>query len=179
MSFFKNLFAPKTSELKKQIKELREITETFKELTLGKAKTLKELEEAQLKIHDTLHYFNHEEFYCKCGREHEQQIVDPLFVKKLDTAREIAGIPFVINSGYRCVKHNREVGGVEHSSHLRGLAADISTKTLRHRFLIVDALLKVGFSRIGVATDYIHADIDETKDDNIIWTYSKSASDLI
>lgn len=174
MSFFKNLFARKpssVSDLKDQIKELREITETLKQVSLSR--------QAKPELHETIEHFNYDEFFCKCGREHDQQLVDSHLVKLLDTAREIAGIPFVINSGYRCLKHNREVGGIEHSSHLRGLAADIKAKTLRHRYLIIDALLKAGFSRIGVATDYIHADIDETKDDNIIWTYFKSISNLV
>lgn len=46
-------------------------------------------------------------------------------VDMLDLARGIAGIPFVINSGYRSVEKNDEVGGVEGSSHIKGFAADI------------------------------------------------------
>ena len=44
--------------------------------------------------------------------------MDINFVRKLDEAREIAGIPFKVNSGYRTPFHNTMVGGVESSSHM-------------------------------------------------------------
>ena len=44
----------------------------------------------------------------------------------LDPARERYGGPVMVNSGYRCAKHNREVGGVSASQHLCGEAADVS-----------------------------------------------------
>lgn len=37
--------------------------------------------------------------------------------------------PLVINSGYRCTALNRAVGGVPHSQHLRGEAADVRTRS--------------------------------------------------
>jgi D-alanyl-D-alanine dipeptidase len=43
----------------------------------------------------------------------------------LDPAREKLGSPIVVNSGYRCPKHNKEVGGVANSQHMRGEACDI------------------------------------------------------
>jgi uncharacterized protein YcbK (DUF882 family) len=43
----------------------------------------------------------------------------------LEPAREKLGGPIIVNSGYRCERHNREVGGVANSQHLRGEAADI------------------------------------------------------
>ena len=46
----------------------------------------------------------------------------------LDPLRERFGKPIVVNSGYRCPTHNREVGGVGTSQHLRGEAADISVR---------------------------------------------------
>ena len=39
--------------------------------------------------------------------------------------------PLIINSGYRCAALNRAVGGVPHSQHLRGEAADVRTNTLQ------------------------------------------------
>ncbi|HWX91142.1 MAG TPA: D-Ala-D-Ala carboxypeptidase family metallohydrolase [Terriglobales bacterium] len=33
--------------------------------------------------------------------------------------------PAVVNAGYRCPRHNQDVGGVPSSEHTRGLAADI------------------------------------------------------
>lgn len=45
--------------------------------------------------------------------------------KILNPLREIYGRPIVVNSGYRCQKLNKLVGGVKYSAHLDGRAADI------------------------------------------------------
>ena len=46
----------------------------------------------------------------------------------LDPVREAYGSPVIVSSGYRCPALNAKVGGVEHSFHLRGMAADIYPK---------------------------------------------------
>lgn len=45
----------------------------------------------------------------------------------LDPLRRAWGKPIMVNSGYRCPKLNRAVGGATTSQHLTGQAADIST----------------------------------------------------
>jgi len=62
------------------------------------------------------------------------------FLHKLDEARAIAGVPFSITSGYRSKKHNATVGGRVGSSHLKGVAVDISCKTSADRTKIINAL---------------------------------------
>lgn len=99
------------------------------------------------------------------------QHMDDNFLERLDTARGDAGIPFKINSGYRTESHNSRVGGKANSSHLTGYAADIHVAGSRERFLILDALLKAGFTRIGIANTFIHVDSDPSKSPNVIWTY--------
>ena len=93
------------------------------------------------------------------------------FIDLLDKARERAGVPFRITSGYRSEQHNKDVGGVKNSSHRYGLAADISCVNSARRFLIIEALLYVGFTRIGVADTFIHVDLSIDKPQNLIWTY--------
>jgi len=93
----------------------------------------------------------------------------PELVTALDIARGKAGIPFVITSGFRSKAHNKEVGGVENSSHTTGLAVDISAKTDSNKFAILKALLDVGFNRIGLYKTHIHADMDSTKSQNVLW----------
>lgn len=93
------------------------------------------------------------------------------FLDKLDKARGSSGIAFKINSGYRTPKHNKKVGGKEKSSHLLGRAADIHVEDSRSRWLILKALLEVGFNRIGVGSNFIHVDDDPSKDKNVIWVY--------
>lgn len=68
-------------------------------------------------------YFKDSEFTCQCGcglnlqKSGIKQIADQI--------REHFGRPAIITSGTRCVKHNREVGGVAGSYHTTGNAIDI------------------------------------------------------
>lgn len=45
----------------------------------------------------------------------------------LDPLRELYGKPIIVNSGYRCPKLNKAVGGARNSQHLIGQASDIRT----------------------------------------------------
>lgn len=92
------------------------------------------------------------------------------FLTKLDKARAIADVPFNITSGYRSKETNKRVKGVSTSSHLKGLAADISCKDSSTRQKIVNALIQAGFTRIGIADTFIHCDTDKDKQD-AIWLY--------
>ena len=93
------------------------------------------------------------------------------FLAKLDKAREFANIPFIINSAYRSPEQNARVGGKPNSSHLRGLAVDIRANDSSTRYIVLNALISVGFNRIGVASSFIHVDDDKEKANNVIWTY--------
>ena len=97
--------------------------------------------------------------------------MDKEFLLKLDRAREVAQIPFKINSAWRSVEKNKEVGGKPNSSHLKGLAVDISVKDSRSRFIVLKALIQVGFHRIGIAKTFIHVDDDKNKDPEVAWLY--------
>jgi uncharacterized protein YcbK (DUF882 family) len=96
--------------------------------------------------------------------------MDVNFLCKLDEAREYAEIPFIINSAYRSPEHPLSISNPT-SSHIKGLAVDISAKDSRQRFLILDALFMVGFNRIGIAGTFIHVDLDPDKSQNVVWTY--------
>lgn len=91
-------------------------------------------------------------------------------VALLEKAREKAGIPFVITSGARSPEENKSVvGAVQDSSHLQGLAVDLRCSQSRQRFLMVSALLSVGVRRVGLYDKHIHADVDSSKDQDVIW----------
>lgn len=96
----------------------------------------------------------------------------PEFLKMIDEARDIAGVPFVINSGYRTVAHNTEVGGTVTSSHLTGCAADIAVRNSSQRFRIMAALIAVGFTRMGIGETFIHCDNDTVKTPGVAWLYA-------
>lgn len=117
-----------------------------------------------------LKHFNYEEF-ASPDVPHSGEYMDAEFLSMLDNAREISGIPFKINSGYRTIEHNYEVGGKPNSSHIVGKAADIAVQSSRQRWIIIDSLIKAGFNRIGIAKTFIHVDSDEHKDSDVIWTY--------
>ena len=68
--------------------------------------------------------FDREEFECQCGCGYDT--VDIGLMAVLQNARDYFGVPFTVNSGCRCVSHNKAVGGSENSQHLIGRAADIS-----------------------------------------------------
>ena len=97
--------------------------------------------------------------------------MDADFLAKLDKARELANIPFTINSAYRSTEQNTRVGGKPNSSHLKGLAVDIRANDSSTRYIVLNALISVGFNRIGVASSFIHVDDDKEKASNVIWTY--------
>ena len=67
--------------------------------------------------------FNLKEFECPCCHT---VLLHPLLVLKLQKLRDEWGLPLIINSGYRCEVHNREVGGVIRSLHKVGQAADVT-----------------------------------------------------
>ena len=53
-----------------------------------------------------------------------------LIDRVLDPIRERWQSPIYITSGYRCPELNKKVGGVENSYHTRGMAADITAKSV-------------------------------------------------
>jgi len=87
----------------------------------------------------------------------------------LDNARAFAGIPFIITSGLRTKEKNEKVGGVSNSAHLTGLACDLRCNNSKNRYSIVYALLMAGFKRIEINSAHIHVDIDDTKEQDIIF----------
>jgi uncharacterized protein YcbK (DUF882 family) len=117
-----------------------------------------------------MRYFKPEEFNCPCCGEGFEKMSQQL-LQHLDAARHMAGVPFVITSAYRCAKHNAAVGGVEGSAHTKGLAVDIAANGSRNRFIIAQSLIARGLTRIGVASSFVHVDVDKSKDQEVLWLY--------
>lgn len=113
-------------------------------------------------------HFKMGEFACSCCGEVD---MDDTLLGMLNEARETAGVPFVITSGFRCEEHNANVGGTKGSAHTLGYAVDIAATNSRNRLVIVQALLKAGFNRIGIAKTFVHVDVDESKPQNVMWVY--------
>ena len=105
-------------------------------------------------------------------------MMDESLLQMLDEVREKFDKPIHITSGYRTYAHNEKVGGKipdengnGGSSHLKGLAVDIACNNSVNRFDLINCLIEVGFSRIGIADGFIHADIDSNKSRGVMWTY--------
>ena len=105
----------------------------------------------------------------KFFKEKEVEGLQIRLVEMLDRAREYANIPFRLTSTVRSETHNEAVGGVPHSSHILGLAVDISAETDSQRFKIMTGLIAIGFKRIGIYDHHIHADIDKLKPPEVLW----------
>lgn len=75
-------------------------------------------------------YFTLEEMNCKCKNCKNKKppilVMNNLLLlgKELDKLREKVGKPMIVDSAYRCPTHNKEVGGVDNSTHTKGLACD-------------------------------------------------------
>jgi uncharacterized protein YcbK (DUF882 family) len=67
-------------------------------------------------------HFSRAEFACKCGCGFDT--VDVELITILEDVREHFNASITINSGCRCVKHNKAVGGENNSLHMTGKAAD-------------------------------------------------------
>ena len=124
-----------------------------------------------------LKYFSPKEFTCdgvECFSKMDEELL-----AMLDIARETAGIPFKINSGYRTQAYQDDLKRRGYktaklrSPHQDGVAADISVKDSRSRFIIINSLLLAGFTRLGVGKSFIHVDlsINEKHRKNVIWQY--------
>ena len=104
------------------------------------------------------------------------EFMDEHFLNLLDLARDAAKVPFVISSGFRTEEYSQELKErgykvANKSAHLKGLAADIRCYQSQERHAIIEALLYVGFRRIGISDTFIHVDLDKDKAQDVIWLY--------
>lgn len=79
------------------------------------------------------------------------------FLLLLDKCREIAGVPFVVNSSFRTKAKNKAVGGAPNSLHLQGRAVDVRAPEGETRAKIVRAALSLGLS-CGIMENAVHID---------------------
>lgn len=110
-------------------------------------------------------YFYPEEFVCPCIKHKRQPVYDmsaPL-VHRLVVVREYVSMPIIITSGWRCKKHNTEVGGHPNSPHLLKVAVDITIPNITYEKLVKLYLIceHVGFRGIGIypMKRFIHVDV--------------------
>lgn len=120
-------------------------------------------------------YFTVEELSCHCGCG--QCDMDDSFMRKMVAFRDILGFALPVNSGFRCPKHNHEVGGVEKSAHAMGLAVDVAVSRY-YMTMALETALNLGFRGVGLKQHgpdsgrYMHLDMmDRPEVKKIVWTY--------
>lgn len=115
-------------------------------------------------------YFSQKEMQCKCCGKAE---MCSDFMEKLDALREEFGQPMIVNSGYRCGKHNEAVGGKPASYHVKGKAVDIKMSGQlagKYRDKLIELSYKHGFTGRGIGANYIHLDTGY-RVANSMWVY--------
>mgnify|MGYP001368224740 CR=1 FL=1 len=130
--------------------------------------------------------FSKSEFACRCGCGEDR--ISPDLVERLQLTRDAFGRGIKINSGCRCVEHNKKEGGSPTSSHLvkdrevdgngwtggrqeTSVAVDLQCATSRDRYRLLSCLMKSGIRRIGIHEKFLHVDIDPDKDDEVAFLY--------
>lgn len=116
---------------------------------------------------NSLEFFEADEFRCPCCKRCPMEFT---FVRKLDMARRSLGKPIKINSGYRCPKHNKAVGGSPNSLHMKGQAVDIPVTDPDERGRLLNVLRSAGIKSFAIGPSFIHCDTIPRDRVAVYWT---------
>jgi uncharacterized protein YcbK (DUF882 family) len=106
---------------------------------------------------DASKYFDAREFSCPCCGVTPR--MNTRLLVCLDVIRDRIGEALLVNSGYRCEKHNDEVGGVKGSAHTMALAADIRSANHSPEEIYKIALaLFPHLKGFGLYNTFVHVD---------------------
>ena len=121
--------------------------------------------------------FNKAEFDCKCGCEMPKEVLINIqkLANQLQILRNKVGVSVKINSAYRCIKHNKSIGGVSNSQHVLGKAADVVINGFKaaKTFDLISELINDGDmlqGGLGAYDSFTHYDIRKTK---ARWDFTK------
>lgn len=112
--------------------------------------------------------FTKEELTCRCGCGKFN--VDEEFLIRLQAFRYILNLPMNVTSGGRCVKHNKEVGGVNTSCHQcetkKATAVDFYCSNMQKAYTL--ACSSGLFNEVIWYTNkhFIHLGLDRNQKDN-------------
>jgi len=111
-------------------------------------------------------YFSVNEIKCPCCGQYK---VDEQFLFTMNLIRHNVGKPLIVNSWYRCEKHDKEVGGV--GNHPQGNAVDLSIKSSKLRYAVIEEARLLGITRMGVGSSFIHIDTRKDAPQEVLWLY--------
>jgi len=80
-----------------------------------------------------------------------------LCVNVLEKVRTHFGMPVTINSGYRCLKLNKAIGGARNSQHIAGCAADIEISGIDNQQLFDWIKFNLQFDQLIL--EYVKPDV--------------------
>jgi uncharacterized protein YcbK (DUF882 family) len=110
--------------------------------------------------------FSLSEFQCKCGCEMPDNILEnvKILAENLQMLRMFIKQSIKVNSAYRCLYHNKNIGSKSTSQHVLGKAADIVVKELNANEVadIAEQLMDKGLFKMGGVGRYktfTHVDI--------------------
>lgn len=111
-------------------------------------------------------YFSESEFRL-CSPSCSLSDMDEDFMSALVRARELAGVPFILNSAFRSSSWDKSKGRSGSGYHTKGRAVDVVCIDSSIRYKIVRACLLAGLS-CGIAKSFIHID---NRENPIIFLY--------
>lgn len=122
------------------------------------------------------------EFACKCGCDNH---LKPAYredltklAKALETLRDaLSSKPIRITSGFRCLEHNKKVGGETQSQHCLGRAADIQVDGVEPGKVAALAKSIKAVGGVGVYRTWTHVDVRPRVADHIAqWDKTNDAA---
>ena len=121
--------------------------------------------------------FSKAEFDCKCGCEMPKEVLINIqkLANQLQILRNKVGVSVKINSAYRCIKHNKSIGGVSNSQHVLGKASDVVISGFKasKTFDLISDLINDGDmlqGGLGAYNSFTHYDTRKTK---ARWDFTK------
>jgi len=114
--------------------------------------------------------FTREEFDSKDGSTMPADVLHNIqkVANQLQALRDVLGRSITINSGYRSPAHNKRIGGVRNSQHVKGTAGDIVVSGMKPKDVAkaIETLISSGDmlqGGIGVYPTFVHYDIRKTR----------------
>lgn len=125
-----------------------------------------------------------DEFHCRCEDRGYHWCggaapIQERLVDLLQRIRDRAGVSLYCvhssnpeaGSGFRCIPYNTRIGGVPESYHMRGMAADIWSKSisaLEIYTIALEVFEQLGYGRAFLYADknFVHIDIGEPRNGN-------------
>ena len=113
--------------------------------------------------------FSKIEFESRDGATMPSDVLENIkeLAENLQKVRDFIQEPIHINSGYRSVSHNKNIGGVKNSQHILGKAADVTSKNFTSKQLVsvFETLISDGTIQqggLGLYNGFVHYDIRGT-----------------